>query len=175
MGTFIRTAGSPSPSNVAPAAAPGVPNAACSLASAACSTSPTVVGLGSRAFASLNDDFEGTQPPLSASLRSSHHGPPPSLSHAKSVTYTKEQHATCLSLVVVVVLLFRTRYSTMCTSTKRVCNPQSLGALREFVAACSQRGPQNCSTSRVSWTVWTNTGACRRNNNGRVNNLQELH
>ena len=51
--------GSPSPSSVAPAAGPGVPNAACSLASAAYSTSAAVIGLSSSVFASLDDNFEG--------------------------------------------------------------------------------------------------------------------
>ena len=36
VGKLMRTVGSPSPSNVAFAAGPGVPNAACSLVSAAC-------------------------------------------------------------------------------------------------------------------------------------------
>ena len=55
----MRTVGSPSPSNVALAAGPGVPNAACSLASAACSTSAVVIALSSSVLASLDDGFEG--------------------------------------------------------------------------------------------------------------------
>ena len=47
VGTLIRMVGCPSPSSVAPAAGPGVPNAACSLASAACSTFGDVLGLSS--------------------------------------------------------------------------------------------------------------------------------
>ena len=75
MGTLIRTAGSPSPSNVAPAAGPGVPNTACSLASAACSTSAAVIGLNSSVLAFLDVDFEGlaatkNTPPLRIMLSS---------------------------------------------------------------------------------------------------------
>ena len=72
VGTMIRTAGSPSPCNVASAAGPGVPNAACSLANAACSTSAVVIGLSFSVFASLDDDLEGLAATKNTPLAADH-------------------------------------------------------------------------------------------------------